>query len=847
MLRPITIYHFILLNPSDKENFAFIMKKSILFLLVLFLGSASLSAQQGVSLRNATAVRTTQAPKIDGKISDSVWQLATPLTDFIINSPDFGKPSRLATKVWILYDDAALYLAANLEDDPTLIRKQLTARDGEQRQDVDYFAAYFDTYNDNQNGFQFVVTSRNVQSDGRISPSAHNQFGPPSDYSWDAVWESNVQFTTTGWTVEIRIPYISLRFSKAVEQSWGINFQRFSRRLNESSYWNPINPNEAGFVNQFGDLTGISGIEPPLRLSILPYLTAGFRNTPTSKGVVKEFLRNGGVDLKWGVNESFTLDATLVPDFGQVISDNVILNLSPFEVRFQENRPFFTEGTELFNKAGLFYSRRIGLTPRGYWGVKNRVANDPNLRIIHNPGITQLINASKFSGRNNKNLGIAVFNAVSAPMSATIENIATGKRESIETEPLTNYNLLVLDQALKGRSSITFTNTNVVRSGIARDANVSALDFALFDKNNRYSLAGTARYSTVKSQDPYDGFTTWLSFRKISGKLQFSLSENVESDRYDPNDLGFLRAPNEINTMVNVSYNQFTPTKKLLSYRYSLRATNSYLYKPYRWREISIGASAFYYLKNFWDITFIYEAKPTWQNDFFELRTPGRFVRAMPWHYVGFVGSSDSRKRFYISAEGGYATTPAFSNAAFVRYEFSFRYRFNNWLSLTLYSEGSEDNGNVGFAFRREANGEPIIGWRNIFQQTTLLTGLLNFTPRMFLTLRARHYWSKVSYEKFYNVNPAGNWVDRSFIAGVDNNYNAYNLDVFYTWDFMYGSRLIVGWKNWMPLDYNIDGSRFQTYGKNLRQVLTSHQGKEATIRLIYFLDYQKLRRKQPH
>ncbi|MFZ9877762.1 MAG: DUF5916 domain-containing protein, partial [Chitinophagaceae bacterium] len=516
----------------------------------------------------------------------------------------------------------------------------------------------------------------------------------------------------------------------------------------------------------------------------------------------------------------------------------------PFEVRFQENRPFFTEGTELFNKAGLFYSRRIGLTPRGYWSIKDRVANDPNLRIINNPGLTQLINASKFSGRNKNNLGIGVFNAISAPMNATIENIQTGKKETIETEPLTNYNLFVLDQALKGRSSITFTNTNVIRSGNARDANVSALDFALFDKNNRYSLAGTARYSAIQSQNPYNGFTTRLSFRKVSGKIQYGITQSVESDRYDPNDLGFLQAPNEVNTIINASYNQFTPTKNFLSYRYTIRATNSNLYKPFAWRELEVAASAFYFLRNFWDINIQYLAKPIWQNDFFELRTPGRVVKTMPWHYIGFNGSSDSRKRFYVGIEGGYASTSAFKNAAFLRYEFTFRFRFTDWLSLTLNSESKKDQGNVGYAFRREANGEPIIGWRDVLEQTTILTGLLNFTPRMFLTLRARHYWSNVTYEKFFNVDTKGNWINRAFIPGVDNNYNAYNLDIFYTWDFKYGSRLIIGWKNWMPLDFSIDGSANNNYSKNLRQVFQIPQGKELTARLIYFLDYQKLKRK---
>ena len=819
------------------------MKKLLYILLAILPIIASANEHPDPVYKSMEAIRTMASPKIDGKINDSVWTKAFPVTDFIINSPDFGKPSQLKTKVWVLYDDAAIYIAAKLYEDPKLVRKQLTARDGEQRQDIDYFSVFLDTYNDDQNGFQFVVTSRNVQSDARLTPAMVNRYGPPSDYSWDAVWESNVQFDQDGWTVEMRIPYISLRFANTPQQLWGINFQRFSRRLNESSYWNSIDPNQAGFVNQFGDLRGIEGVEPPTRLSFLPYLTAGFRNTPTVKGKVSEFLRNGGMDLKWGVNESFTLDATLVPDFGQVISDNVILNLSPFEVRFQENRPFFTEGTELFNKAGLFYSRRIGLTPSGYWGIKNRVANDPSLRIVKNPGLTQLINATKFSGRNKNNLGIGIFNAISAPTHAIVENIQTGQTEKTETEPLTNYSLVVIDQALKGRSSVTFTNTNVTRSGEARDANVSALDFSLFDKKNQYALIGTARYSKIMGKNPYNGFSTMLSTQKVSGRFQFKATQTVESDKYDPNDLGFLQAPNEVTSKVQVSYNQFTPTKRFLSYSYSLSLTNTYLYKPFAWQEFSPSASAFYFFKNFWDLTVTYLSKPVWQNDYFELRTPGRMIRSMPWHYIGFNGSTDSRKRAFISFDFGYANTPAFDSAAFTKFKMGIRYRFSDRLSVELSNEGSTDRGNVGYAFIREANGEPIVGWRKVVQHTTLLTGIYNFTPRMFLTLRARHYWSKVNYEKFYNVDGKGNWLPRSFIPGSDNNYNAYNLDVFYTWDFMYGSRLIVGWKNWMPMDAAINGALYNKYGQNLRQVFRQPQGKELTLRLIYFLDYQKLKR----
>jgi hypothetical protein len=430
-------------------------------------------------------------------------------------------------------------------------------------------------------------------------------------------------------------------------------------------------------------------------------------------------------------------------------------------------------------------------------------------------------------------------------MTASILDKRTGKTESIETEPLTNYSLIVIDQALKGRSSVTFTNTNVMRSGIARDANVSALDFALYDKKNNYGIVGTGRYSKIMGTNPYDGFNTTLSLRKVSGKIQFNVNNNIESDRYDPNDLGFLQAPNEVTSSAQVSYNQFTPTKNFLSYRYSLRVTNRQLYKPFVWQELQVDASVFHFFRNFWDLSINYITKPSWQHDYFELRTPGRMIRMMPWHYVGLNGSTDSRKKLYAGIELGMGQTPAFRNAEYINYELTLRFRFNDRLSIEWSGSGNSDNGNVGYAFRREANGDPIVGWRDVKQFTTLVSGLYNFTPRMFLTLRARHYWSSVRYERFYNIDAKGYWIDRPFIDGNDNNYNAYNLDLFYTWDFMYGSRLIVGWKNWMPLDRSIDGMRFSKYGQNLVEVFRMPQGRELTARLIYFLDSQKLKRKK--
>jgi hypothetical protein len=185
--------------------------------------------------KTLTAVKTGQSFRLDGVLDDAAWQQAPVATDFIQNFPTYGLAASLKTEVRILYDNSAVYIAAHLYDDPSLIRKQLTARDGEQQQDADYFSIFFDTYNDQQNGFQFLVTPGNVQTDAKLNASASFGFGEFGDKTWDAVWESKTRIVNDGWVVEMKIPYISLRFAKKDVQTWGLQLLRFTRRNNESS------------------------------------------------------------------------------------------------------------------------------------------------------------------------------------------------------------------------------------------------------------------------------------------------------------------------------------------------------------------------------------------------------------------------------------------------------------------------------------------------------------------------------------------------------------------------------------------------------------------------------------
>jgi hypothetical protein len=810
-------------------------------LLLLWVAIALMGPVYG-QLNKITSVKTAVAPRIDGVLDDAAWQNAPIATDFIQNFPVFGNPASSRTVVKILYDNSAIYIAAHLYDDPSQIRKQLTSRDDQQQKDVDYFSVFFDTYNDHQNGFQFLVTPNNVQTDAKLNASANAGFGDFGDKSWDAVWQSETKLVLDGWIVEMRIPYISLRFSKKDVQTWGLQFLRFTRRNNESAYWNPVNPNVNGFINQFGQFLDLQDIKPPLRLSFSPYVLTGVRFNPEGTRKPTEWLRNGGMDVKYGINESFTLDATLIPDFGQVVSDNVVNNLTPFEVQFQENRPFFTEGTELFNKAGLFYSRRVGAVPTGYQSIEMLTQNDPDVELLKNPATTQLYNAIKFSGRTRTKLGIGFFNAVTAPMHAIVRNRNTGKETEFETEPLTNYNIIVLDQAFKGRSSVTFTNTNVIRNGAAADANVSALDFNLFDQASTFNLRGTGRYSRIFSQSSYDGYTTSLRFGKVSGKVQYYAGSSITSERYNPRDLGYLERANQTVYGAGFSYNQYKPTKNFLSYNYRFAGSYERLYNPNVFSNINLTVTGFWYLKNFWDVSLTLAYLPD-QHDYYVLGAPyTKFARRPAYGYASVNGSTDSRKRLFVSYNFLVANFFKSEGKNYHVIDLGVRYRFTSKFTLDL-SHHREVEGDYIVYAGQENNGDPIIGFTDFKDFESVLSGTYNFTSRLSFMARARHYWSQVPFDKFANVDANGNAISRDFIPDMDENVNFFNLDAFLSWDFKLGCNLTLGYKNWLGNPYVVDGLSYKTYLSNFRKTFTGSHGNELTLRFIYFLDYNQLKK----
>ncbi|MEL6652308.1 MAG: DUF5916 domain-containing protein, partial [Bacteroidota bacterium] len=425
------------------------------------------------------------APQIDGVLDEQLWENAISTKGaFIQSAPNNGQASEAISEVMVLYNDYSIYVGARLYDDqPDLIQKELGLRDNLDK-NTDLFSIGFDPYLNRQNAFLFIVTAAGVQADAYAVPG-------DEDFNWNAVWNSAVKISDFGWSVEVEIPYSSLRFPKKEIQSWGVNFGRTIQRRNEETYWHPIDPNLNGFVNQFGTLNGLVGIKPPVRLQLTPYVTGYLQKDP-SFNTWRPSL-NGGMDLKYGINESFTLDMSLIPDFGQVRSDNVVLNLGPFEVRFDETRPFFTEGTELFNAGdGLFYSRRVGEV----YGI-DPILEENEVHVGGLPAIAPLVNATKLSGRTKGGLGLGFFNAVTNRSYSKAIDTLSGNERAVVVDPLTNFNVIVADQNLKNNSNISIINTNVTRSDGGRNANVTGSSFSFFDKSNTWNVSGSMGLSQI--------------------------------------------------------------------------------------------------------------------------------------------------------------------------------------------------------------------------------------------------------------------------------------------------------------------------------------------------------------
>ncbi|NVO01654.1 MAG: carbohydrate binding family 9 domain-containing protein [Bacteroidetes bacterium] len=788
--------------------------------------------------RTYTTIRVKDAPIIDGLLNDEVWKNVPIASDMLQLNPNEGQAATKKTDVKVIYDDKAIYAYAMLYDSsPDSIRKELGNRD-DGSINADAFYIGFDPYNQ-LNPYVFGVTASGVQLDYT-----------DSDPTYDAVWESAVKINDQGWAVEIRIPYSAIRFPSKENQEWLFQFTRSIKRSGEYDQF-ALTPKTASNSRLFwGKIVGLSNIKAPLRLSFTPFVTAYAENAPyydanqnLKYGTSVSY--NAGADIKYGIDDRFTLDLTLLPDFSQVQSDNKIKNLSYQEVTYNENRPFFKEGTDLFNKNELFYSRRIGKTPSNFYALPYMINQGD--AIIENPSNTKLINAIKISGRNDNGLGIGFFNAITDNTYAVIED-STGNRRKIMTEPLTNYNVIVFDQKLKNNSSVFLINTNVIRNGIYDDANVTGSGFTLNNKKNSYAIDAfgvlSQKFQTVDTiQDNYNailGYKYFIGARKSSGNFQFGLSHYFINKNYDSKDLGYYVIGNKMSEKIYISYNTYKPNK-IFRETYN---TLSFYYTTNPESKKTISSQMYLSLYgtflNYSNLSISAAYTPFITYDYNEPRVDGWYSRAWRYFYMTADYQSDARKKLTINAhvEGG-NFIERFSGIGYGT-SLGALFRINKKMQIRYNFYYAYDSYNIGFADFDE-NYNIVYGGRRLITFENNLTMQYLFKNDMSINLISRHYNNTGEYLKYYSLQTDGDIIENSTYNGNRNfNYNAFNIDLAFTWQFAPGSLISLVYKNAIDAESPII---YTNYYKNFSQTFNSPQINSISLKILYYLDYQKLKK----
>ena len=572
------------------------MKKNKIYILpLLFLASISISSYAQDNIKTYNAIRVTgKAPVIDGKGEDAAWNLAEWGGNFIQRSPYENQPPSQQTAFKILYDDNNLYVLIRAYDSaPDKIEKRLTRRD---EWEGDLVAIGLDTYNDDLTGFSFAVNASGVKNDGIFTND--NDF----DDTWDPVWYTKVSIDGLGWLAEMKIPYTQLRFSKKEDHVWGLEILRNIYRKDEMSLWQLIPQEASGWVSLWGELRGINDIKPKKEIELIPYAMGDIttyekeEGNPYMDGTDLDF--NAGLDGKIAITNNMTLNFTINPDFGQVEADPSEVNLTAFETYFQEKRPFFVEGSNIydypvssrggfFGRDNLFYSRRIGRRPHYYPDYEQG-------EYVKVPEFTRILGAMKLSGKTNNGWSIGVLESLTNNEKAKIYNNGDERKEVIE--PMTNYfNTRIQKDINKGNTTIggmaTATNRFINDSTLEflpTSAYTQGVDFQNFWHDKDYFLSfrtvfsevsGSTEAITMLQEAPQRyyqrpdishlsvdttktslfGYGGTLEGGKIGGHWNYNGSFTWRSPGLDLNDMGFLSLGDYLNESVSGGYSIWDP------------------------------------------------------------------------------------------------------------------------------------------------------------------------------------------------------------------------------------------------------------------------------------------------
>jgi hypothetical protein len=567
------------------------------------------AGQSGVILPHSEtpmvgAVRVSTSIQIDGMPNEAAWAAATPMTVFTQIDPNEGERVSQPTDVRFLFDDDALYIGGRFYDSGPIMTR-LARRDAS-TSDSDLFTVSIDSYHDHQTSYRFTTNPSGLKRDVTVTSSGRGDGGGSS--SWDPVWDVASVITDEGWFAEMRIPFSQLRFSPGDEMFWGIQVERNIRRVQERAVFSFTPKLERGGVARYGHLTGIRSIGGGKKLEVLPYVGASAEyiyQEPSSQAFDNPF-RSGsdyfgrvGVDLKYRLGSNLTLDGAVNPDFGQVEVDPAVINLTAFETRFQERRPFFVEGAGVFNfgRGGptgstgrapqIFYSRRIGRSPQGL------VSSDAVFSDA--PVSTTILGATKITGKGG-DWSVGLMEAVTGREYAPYVDAAGVDGRTI-VEPTTNY----LAGRLRRDTRAGETQLGMIATAVHRDmadpglasrlrsgAYVAGVDLVHEFNDRGWKVSGafatsyiqgdsasilraqnsSARYlqrpdATHLGVDPaatsMGGFYHMAEINKQAGSFTGRIGTAYLSPGYEVNDLGFQTETDRFVLDTHFQWNQPRP------------------------------------------------------------------------------------------------------------------------------------------------------------------------------------------------------------------------------------------------------------------------------------------------
>lgn len=760
---------------------------------MLLATAASVWAQESTHERRIYNTKHTgsQPPRIDGRLDDACWAQVEWATDFTQWEPAEGVPPSQQTAFKILYDESALYIAYRAYDaEPDKVSSILGRRD---RFPGDWIEINIDSYHDLRTGFSFTSSVSGTRGDEFISNDGENWDG-----SWDPIWELSSNIDAEGWTAEVKIPLSQLRFSDRDEQVWGIQVQRRHFRQQERSLWQPKSKKESGWVSRFGELRGIRGIRAQRQVELLPYSVGKGERFESVPG--DPFLDGGdanlsvGLDGKVGVTSDLTADFTINPDFGQVEADPSEVNLTAFESFFEEKRPFFIEGRNIFDfqiapsiaggsftSDNLFYSRRIGRRPR----IGPDLSDGEFADVPQNSSI---LGAAKLSGKTGRGLSIGVLESITAREQAHID--AGGLRRDQTVEPLTNFFIGRLQQDLRqGHSRVGGMFTAVNRElgdarlhELHRAAYVGGVD-AYHDWHNKTwytavnavgsrvegeraaileTQTASARYFQRPDNDheDVDSTRTALSghagsarFGRSNGNLRFESGVAWRSPGFETNDAGFMRRADEVNQFSWVGYSIRNPFS--IFRRMGFNAN--------QWVDWDFGGTNLVQRGN---VNFNMQFKNNWQWGGGVTRSgesiSNTALRGGPssrwpgaWATWFWVNSDDSRR---LRTDFGGEFYEADDNNSSEQYWWSWlSFRASNALQLSLSPNYSTNRTELQFVGRDTFGSQTRYLLGRLDQETVSLTFRLDYTvtPNLTLQYYGAPFVSAGEYDRFKRITNA--------------------------------------------------------------------------------------------